>query len=128
MKSRRSFPGERAVRIGLRTIHIGAASILYGAVMLGVQTNLDAAWGVAAGTGMAIMSDDLWRYGYPYLRSMMFWGILLKLSGLLVAAWKPSLAFYSLNLTLLLGSVISHMPGKFRYKMLWGLDNTQAVH
>ena len=124
MKAIRTFRGERAFRIGMRTVHIGAIAIIFGSATHQITRGslLAWAWSIAAISGLAIMSDDLFRYGFQYLRRWMFWATASKLALLSSIALAPQFSLYLLAFALVIGSVVSHMPGRLRYRALWGED------
>lgn len=111
----RSFPGQRWVRISIRTAHLISMGLLLGGFAAGIPFDRLAgplAWTVA--TGMAFVAVELYA-------SCIF---LLQLKGiaviakalLLAAAWAaPQSALGCLIAAVVIGGVSSHMPGKYRY-------------
>ena len=109
----RSFPGQRAARITARTVHIGAIAVWLGSYVY----NGDSGWWpiVAAITGFVIVASDVFKYGIDYFRYMLSWAIALKLSIILVAHFWIPLRPVALWSSLVIGSLISHAPGKIRH-------------
>lgn len=117
------FPGQRPLRIALRTAHIGAAGLLLGAAHLGQLSALwPGTWGVLAGTGLGILADDVYRWRAHLPRMLQFWTLLSKLALVGIAASVPGMLEAGLWGALVIGSVVSHASGKLRHKELWGAD------
>lgn len=114
----RSFPGQRALRITARTLHIGAIAVWMGAVVY----DGDSGWWpwVAAMTGFVIVANDVFKYGRDYFKYLLSWVILLKLCTLLVAHYWIPLRPFALWASIIIGSLISHAPGKIRHYLVWG--------
>lgn len=112
------FSGQRALRIALRTLHIGAAGVVLGASTLGVAAG--PWWLYAIATGMAMVAEELYRHGPDWIRYLQAWTILTKLAVLVIASRHPSWAAPALWISLALGSVIAHAPGALRQYPLWG--------
>ncbi|MBI5397731.1 MAG: hypothetical protein HZA91_20730 [Verrucomicrobia bacterium] len=117
----RELPAERAVRITLRTLHIGGAGVLLGGHIFGVEAQRLLAWmWLTVGSGVAFAAVDL--YGsFDWLLQVRGWLVLLKVA--LVCAvpflWDQRVGL--LLVVLLIGSVGSHMPGNWRhYSLLRG--------
>ncbi|MCB9763520.1 MAG: hypothetical protein H6739_27380 [Alphaproteobacteria bacterium] len=114
----RRYPGQRALRITLRTAHIGCAACTLGAALHGAEAGL---WPAALVlTGAGIVADDLYRYGGDWLRFLQGQVVLLKLGLATLGAAVPSLLLPCLWAALILGGVISHAPGRVRQAALWG--------
>lgn len=123
MKARR-FPGQRALHIGVRTIHIATAGVTLGAATLGVDPG---SWaGLALLSGLVLLADDLFRYGDHWLRFVQAWAILLKLALLGLGMARPEWMAASLWAAVVVGGVISHAPGEVRQRALWGEDGPCA--
>jgi hypothetical protein len=76
-------------------------------------------------SGGAMVAEALVRYGTDWLRFVGSWVVLFKLALLVLALWS-GMALWPLLLALLLGSVISHAPGRIRQHALWGEDGACA--
>lgn len=116
--TRRRYPGQRGVHIALRTAHIGAAGVVVGGVTLGVDSG---SWPIIAGlTGVALVADDVFRYGEDWIRYVQSWAILAKLALLWFGIVEPALLGPAIWGALIVGGVISHAPGKIRQAAIWG--------
>ena len=109
----RSFRGQRAARITARTLHIAAIAVWIGSYVF----DGDSGWSpfVAAATGFAIVAIDVYKYGLDYFRYMLSWAIALKLCIIVVAHFWVPLRPLALWTSLVIGSLISHAPGKIRH-------------
>ena len=112
----RRFPGQRALRIMVRTVHIGCAAMFLGALTF---VGHPGAWGEALlWSGAALIAEELYRYGFAWFRWLQAWVVMGKLClfalaivhGGTAAAWAA----------LVLGGLISHAPGRVRQLPLWG--------
>ena len=117
------FPGQRALRIALRTAHIASIGWLLGAAIY--QAPAEGPVLATMASGGAMVAEALMRYGTDWLRFVGSWVVLAKL-GLLVFALGSGMALWPLLLALVLGSVISHAPGRVRQHALWGPDGACA--
>lgn len=109
----RRYPGQRALRITARTAHIGTAALTLGAATFDGDA---ATWaGAALVTGLVIVADDLFKWGLLYLRMLQSWVVIAKLALLLLGIARPALLLPCLWTALVLGSVVSHAPGKLRH-------------
>lgn len=121
----RRFPGQRALRILVRTAHIASAGIVLGAVTLGAEPGPWLASTMA--TGALLIADDLYRYGLHWLRFVQAWVILAKLALLAGAAHVSDAWPFAVWAAVIVGGVISHAPGVLRQRALWGPDGPCAV-
>lgn len=111
----RVLPYARAISIGLRTWHIAAIGILLGGHVFDLPADRLFVWlllSLISGAGLIgieLYSSCKWLYQGK--------GVLVLLKLLLVAAvavwWEHRVAL--LLAVLAIGSVGSHMPGRFRY-------------
>ena len=111
----RPLPYARAMSIALRTVHIAAVGILLGGHAFEVSAVRLLPWlyvSIVSGAGLIgleLYSSCKWLYQGK--------GVLVLLKLLLIAAvavcWEQRL--WLLLAALVLGSVGSHMPGRFRY-------------
>lgn len=111
------FPGQRALRVTLRTAHIAAVAWLLGAAIYGGAPQ--GPLGATLLSGAAMVAESLVRHGGDWLRYLGSWVILAKL-GLLVLALWTGLSVWVLLAALAAGSLISHAPGRIRQFPLWG--------
>ena len=111
----RVLPYARGISIVFRTVHIAAIGILFGGHVFAVSDTRLVPWlylSVISGAGLIgieLYSSCKWFYQGK--------GILVLIKLLLVAAvaifWEQRV--WLLLLALVIGSVGSHMPGRFRY-------------
>lgn len=109
------------LRIGCRTAHIGSAALILGAAYYHQLDALDWwALPVLAGSGIIIVLDDFYRRGRHLLRMAQFWILVCKLLLLGLAIWNRDLLLPALWGSLIIGSIVSHVPGFIRHHELWG--------
>ena len=114
----RRYTGQRAVHIAVRTAHIGAAGVVLGGVTLGADVGV---WPrLALLTGLALVADDVYRYGEDWLRYAQAWAILGKLVLLGIGVLHPALLAPAVWSAVVIGGVIAHAPGAVRQAALWG--------
>ncbi len=108
----------RAIRIGLRTLHLAAFGAYYGGHVFGVDAaRLLPALVGAVGTGFAFAAFEVWcaPVWLVQVRGVATYAKLaLLLCVPLLWEWRVAL----LTGILLIGSVASHMPGRYRYYSL----------
>lgn len=111
-------PQLRALRTSLRTAHLIAIGALYGGHVFGVEPDrlVPALVGVLA-TGGAMVALEVYRAPIWLVQVR---GVATFVKLVLVAAvplfWELRLGL--LTLALVIGSVVAHMPGRFRYYSL----------
>jgi hypothetical protein len=114
----RPLPGGRWLRTSLRTLHLVAVGALYGGHVYAVEAErlVPALVGVVASGGVLVVFE-VWqsRVWLVQLRGAATFLKLALLVGVSVA-WDLRIAL--LTLTLVIGSVSSHMPGRWRYYSL----------
>lgn len=121
----RRYPGQRAIRITARTLHIACAVMVLGAEVYGGESG---SWGVAlAITGLVIIADDLYKYGIDWLRYVHGWAVLIKVALVIVGATFPQWMELCLWVALVVGGLISHAPGAIRQYPLWGTPGPCAT-
>ena len=114
-KPKRSFPGQRWVRISVRTWHLLSMGFLLGGTAHGL-TLAEQPWGLWGTllSGLVFMAVEL--------HASCIW--LLQLKGIAVLAklillWSAGLASTGslayLIAAVVIGGISSHMPGKYRY-------------
>lgn len=111
----RDLPYARAISIGLRTLHIASIGILLGGHFFAMPAARLIVWlllSLISGAGLIgieLYSSCKWLYQGK--------GVLVLLKLMLVASvaiwWEQRV--WLLLLVLVIGSVGSHMPGRFRY-------------
>lgn len=115
---KRSIPYERAWKIAFRTLHLVAISILVGGHAFGASADQlrPLLYGaIVTGVGMATLE------AYPSLQFIhQGWGLflLLKLALLCTVPFMWSSRLPILIAVIIIGSVGSHMPRKFRHYSL----------
>jgi len=122
---RRTYPGQRLIRILMRTGHIAAAALLIGGAVRG-ETPTDAVVALLV-TGSAVTLDALYRDGGDWFRYLGSWVVLAKLGLLVVGLSWPGLLESTCWAALVLGGLISHAPGRIRQAALWGPPGPCAV-
>ena len=112
------FRGQRALRIGVRTIHIGAGAMVLGAVAF---RQAPGGWApLLFVSGLGLVADDLYRYRLAWFRFAQAWIVLAKIGVLGWGIAVPEHRLVALWGVLIIGSVISHAPGNWRQYALWG--------
>lgn len=111
----RTFPGDRALGIGLRTIHLLTIGLVFGGLTWGVHPDR---WRLAlvgaVGSGAALMLVEIWKSPHWLLQGKGLFVVakLLLLAGFpLAGSAGPML----LAAVIVLGSVGAHLPSRFRH-------------
>ena len=111
----RPLPAARPLRTALRTAHLIAFGALYGGHVYGVPASR--LWPALAGTvatGAAFMGLEMYR---TPLWPVQVRGLATFVKIALVAAvglwWE--LHIWLLTAAIIIGGIVSHMPGRFRY-------------
>lgn len=111
----RPLPAVRAVRITLRTAHLMAFGALYGGQVYGIPAGrLGPALLATVASGVAFMGLEIYRTPL-WLVQVRGLATLAKMA--LLAApvlWRGG-EVWLLTAALVIGAVVSHMPGRFRY-------------
>ncbi len=115
----RDFPGRRGVRTGLRALHILAAGTLLAGHIFDLPRDTLAPWLIAClATGAVLIATEL-HASFAFACEVR--GVLVGIKFLLVAAvplaWDVRVAL--LIAALGIGVVGSHMPGRYRHRLLW---------
>jgi len=106
-------------RTGLRTAHLIAFGALYGGHVYGIPSEeLSPALAATIGTGAALMGLDIVRAPI-WLVQVRGAATAVKIALVGLAGAFPSSAVPLLTLTIAIGAVSSHMPGRWRYHSLW---------
>lgn len=109
----------RWVRTGLRTLHLVAFGALYGALLLDVEPARLTAPTLAVGvTGGAFVVFELARCP-SWLLQVRGLVTLVKVGLLAIVVLRPSWGVVAATLAVVLGSVVSHAPGRLRYHSPW---------
>ncbi len=122
----RRFPGQRGIRILVRTAHIGAVVLFMGAVLGGSRSVVGAA--ALGGTGIYLVIDQMIRDGSAHFRYVAFWAVILKILALTLGILNPDWLVAALWFCLVVGGLISHAPGRVRHHALWGEKGPCAKH
>jgi len=110
----------RWIRISSRTVHIGALAVVVGGEMFGAdQQTLLPSLVLLGVSGGLLMATDLGGE-HPYLREVRGMAVLVKLGLIAVSVWWVTGRLLLLFGVIALSSVVSHMPGRYRYYALWG--------
>jgi hypothetical protein len=110
-----TIPGARWLRTSLRTLHLIAAGALYGGCLYSVDVaRLQPALHSVLLTGGLLTCFEVWqsRIWLVQLRGV---ATFLKLGILAGAGFAPDLMAALLTLSLVIGSVSSHMTSRWRY-------------
>jgi hypothetical protein len=113
------IPAVRWWRTGFRAAHLVAFGALYGGHVYGVpEEKLMPALVATVGTGFALMGLDIVRAPI-WLVQVRGLATATKIALIGLAAARPAFAVPLLTLTIVIGAVSSHMPGRWRYHSLW---------
>ena len=108
----------RYVRISFRTLHIAAAVGVIGGALYGAWPRV---WFVLLfGSGVVLAIDDVAKLGVDYFRYVQGWASVVKLACLVVGLAVPDTLVPLCWIALVIGSIVSHAPGRFRQYALWG--------
>ena len=111
----RNFPGQRWVRISLRSAHLLFMGLLLGGVAQGIpMTELPVGyWGTIATGGLfallEIFNTMVWIY------QIKGWVVILKIVLMGAAGQAGQDGLWNLGAAVILGGISSHMPGNLRY-------------
>jgi len=111
----RTVPGARWLRTSLRTLHLIAVGALYGGHLYAVDAaRLKPALLSVLATGGLLMGLEVWqsRIWIVQVRGV---STLAKLGLVASCRLVPDLTVILLTLALVIGSVSSHMPSRWRY-------------
>ncbi len=112
------LPAARWIRTSLRTVHIAAVCALYGGQLYGVEPERLAPSVLAVGLSGGIFAlfeawqAPIWLVQIRGVATMAKVGLLVAIS--VIGGFEIPL----LTLALVIGSVSSHMPGRWRYHSL----------
>lgn len=116
----RRFPGQRSVKILLRSAHVLLSAGLFGAYLFGVDGAARGPWLAGAiASGLLLLCLDLYETG-AFLLQARGLIVLVKLAVLFVLPWFRPYEAWVLGVVMV-GSVLSsHAPSKFRYFLIAG--------
>ena len=107
------YKGQRILRISLRTTHI--ITIVFVSAVVIAGHGIQQSWLFAlVASGCGLLMDDFVRYGTKLFHYLQFWAILPKIFILACAITYPNQARELFVLAIVIGSLISHAPGKIR--------------
>ncbi len=110
-----TIPGARWLRTGLRTLHLIAVGALYGGHLYAVDvTRLQPALLSVLLTGGLLSCFEVWQ-ARIWLVQVRGAATFFKLGVLAGAGLAPDLTVVLLTLALVIGSISSHMPSRWRY-------------
>jgi hypothetical protein len=110
-----TIPGARWLRTSLRSLHLIAVAALYGGHFYAVDvTRLQAALFSVLLTGGLLVCFVVWQ-SRIWLVQVRGVATFLKLGALAAIGLAPDWTVALLTLAMLIGSVSSHMPGRWRY-------------
>jgi hypothetical protein len=111
----REIPGARWLRTSLRTLHLIAVGVLYGGHIYAVDNArlLPALFAVLL-TGGLLMGFEVWQHRI-WLVQVRGVATFVKLALVACCRLAPDLTILLLTLAMVIGSVSSHMPSRWRY-------------
>ena len=110
-----TIPGARWLRTSLRTLHLIAAGALYGGCLYAVDVaRLQPALHSVLLTGGLLAGFEVWQ-SRIWLVQVRGVATFLKLGILAGTSFAPDWTAALLTLALVIGSISSHMPGRWRY-------------
>ncbi len=117
----RPLPGVRAIRTMLRTAHLLAFASLYGGHIYGVEpSRLLPALAATVASGAALVALEVYRTPL-WLGQIRGIATLIKIALLAAVAVNWNLRLWLLTAAVVIGGVVSHMPGRIRYySVLYG--------
>jgi hypothetical protein len=110
-----AIPGARWLRTTLRTLHLIAVGALYGGHLYAVDvTRLQSALLSVLLTGGLLVGFEVWQ-SRIWLVQVRGVATFLKLGALAAIGLTPDWTVALLTLAMVIGSISSHMPGRWRY-------------
>jgi hypothetical protein len=114
----RAIPGLRALRTSIRAAHVLATAAFYGGHVYGVSPErLGPALAAVLGTGFVFALLEISR-APVWLVQTRGVAVYVKIALMVWAAAAPTIRIPLLTLALVIGVVVSHMPGRYRYYSL----------
>lgn len=123
----RDFPFRRAVRIGLRALHILTAGTLLGGHIFAQPPDVLLPWLAGAVlTGILLLATDL-HASCAFLLEARGVAVLVKLAVLGLVAVFPDAAVALLVAVVLIGAVSSHLPKRYRHRVVLGGERSEKI-
>ncbi len=114
----RAIPGLRALRTTIRAAHSVAVAAFYGGHVYGVSAErLGLAVAAVVGTGVVFAMLEIAR-APVWVVQVRGVAVYVKIGLMLGAAASSPFRVAFLTLALVIGVVVSHMPGRYRYYSL----------
>jgi hypothetical protein len=114
----RPLPGVRVIRTTLRTAHLLAFGSLYGGHIYGIEPGrLLPALLATLASGGALMALEIYRTPL-WLGQIRGVATVVKIGLVAAVAGYSDLRLWFLTAAAIIGGVVSHMPGRFRYYSL----------
>lgn len=118
LREPRPVAGLRALRTTLRTLHLVAMAVLFGGHVHGVEAaRLLPALLATLASGGALMAIEVWR-APVWLVQVRGAATVAKIGLVTAVAWLWDWRVLLLGSALVIGAVVSHMPGRWRYHSL----------
>lgn len=109
----------RWARILVRSLHIVAICGLAGGVLWGVEAEHLQPWWTGTALSGLVLAGTFSAGGLGWLVELRGLSLVLKLGLLGLAIVIPKAAVGLLVAVILLAGVVSHMPGRYRYRVPW---------
>lgn len=124
----REFPGQRAVKITLRALHVLCVCLLVGAHAYEAPAADRALALVAtAGSGGVILLLDLYETA-AFLLQVRGLVVMFKLFGVaLIPFCAPPTSTVMLGAIVLISVLSSHAPARWRYRVMWFSDRVRGA-
>ncbi|MEW6753232.1 MAG: hypothetical protein AB1505_19970 [Candidatus Latescibacterota bacterium] len=123
----RAFPGKRAVRIGLRTLHlVGTAGIGGGFLYQAPREAWMPYLVLTVASGATLLLVDVWSNGI-WLIQLRGVAILAKIGVLSVVHLHPAWAGEALVTAVVISGLIAHAPSDVRYWSVWHRRRVEEV-
>ncbi len=114
-RSRKKTTPRRWVQIGLRTVHIASFSVLVGGHVFAVEADSLRPWlyaAIASGGALVVSQLDIGWLWFRQLRGVAI-AVKLGLLGIIPFWWSARVPL--LVAIIVISSLSSHMPGRYRY-------------
>ena len=124
----RDFAHRRTVKIAARAIHGACAGVYAGALVFGVDADLRLPWAIAAvTTGLFLLAVDL-HETCAILLQVRGLVVLFKIAVLIALPWLGPVTVAAILVLMVVASVSSHAPSRWRYRMWAGQGRVKASH
>ena len=115
----REFPHRMAVRISLRALHIMTTGVLLGGHIFHQPVSVLEPWlWIAILSGLTILLTDIYS-SFAVLFEIRGLVVLLKIALLCLIPFFWEQRIFILILILFIGAISSHMPKRYRHKLLF---------